>query len=140
MYCGIKKKSYICIVKQRTNKQQQQNKERDKKMKTNEEIKQAYFNLMEQAASEYEAEGKMNDGTRQRLVKGYNWMEQNGFSSEMWEYADENCHTYFMQSIRNEAEGIEERQTRKSLREMHGAYCETMGIRYNAATRQYQTI
>lgn len=103
-------------------------------------IKQSYFNLMEQAGSEYEANGKMEDATRQRLVKGYGWMKANDYTYEMWQFAEENNYDYFMESIRKAAEGITEQPKRRSLREMHGEYCETMGIRYNHATRQYENI
>ena len=90
-------------------------------MKTNEEIKNAYFELMDTASRQYEVNGCMEDVTRERLAKGFAWMIENGYSEDLSNYEDENGYEYFIQPIRNQYYDIKPKKESK-IREIIGKY------------------
>ena len=99
-------------------------------MKTNDEIKNAYFELMDTASRQYEVNGCMEDTTRERLVKGFAWMIENGYSEELSNYEDENGYEYFIQPIRNQYYNIAPKKESK-LREMTGKYYYENDLEYD---------
>lgn len=99
-------------------------------MKTNEEIKNAYFELMDTASRQYEVNGGMEDVTRERLTKGFAWMTENGYSEELGNYEDENGYEYFIQPIRNQYYDIKPKKESK-IRELIGKYYYENDLEYN---------
>lgn len=102
-------------------------------MKTNEEIKNAYKEFFE----DYLLNGDI--AMRERLVNRWTWIEKNGFEKEIKLFADELGAEYLLETIIREALNIIEKPKHK-MAERHAEYCENMGIRYNATTRQYEQI
>lgn len=99
-------------------------------MKTNEEIKNAYFELMDTVSRQYEVNGGIEDVTRERLVKGFAWMTENGYSEELGNYEDENGYEYFIQPIRNQYYNIKPKKESK-IRELTGKYYYENDLEYN---------
>lgn len=107
-----------------------------KTMKTAEEIKNAYKNLFEVYANDFEGTAT---GTFERLVKGWSWIESNNFEKEIEAYAYDEFGTYgesIIESIVKKSAGIVEKPTHK-MAELQGQYEELNSIRYDAVKRTY---
>lgn len=98
-------------------------------MKTNEEIKKAYFEMLDNSY--------MMD-SYERLVKGYGWMVENGYEDDVRNYCEENGLDCVLEIIARRYYNNPMKETR--MASAHAAYCEAMDIRYNQATRQYENI
>lgn len=109
-------------------------------MKTNKQIRDAYFQLLEKAESENFEFGKTTEQTYQRLVKGFGWMEKNGFSRELSDYLEENYqYEYLIEKISNDYYGIDKKKDKKSAK-LLAEYCLNNDVRYNQNTKKYEKI
>lgn len=99
-------------------------------MKSNEEIKAAYFQMLDNSV--------MMD-SYERLHKGYAWMVENGYEEDVRNYCNDNTWLEDIYEIlvrRYYNNPIKESR----MADAHAAYCEATCTRYNAATRQYERI
>ena len=115
--------------------------------KSNEQIFDAYKNLLDKAEREYAEDGKMSETTEKRLINGLKWVEDhsepgdtNSFIRQAERYAEDTGTDYILTKIKRLSAGLtEEKEShRDRMARLQSEYEESQGLVYNPITKRYE--
>lgn len=114
---------------------------------SNEQIFDAYKNLLDKAEREYEENGKMTETTEKRLINGLMWVrdhsepsDSNSFIRQAERYSEDTGTDYILDRIKRLSAGLpEEKEShRDRMARLQYEYAESQGLVYNPITKRYE--
>lgn len=115
--------------------------------KSNEQIFDAYKNLLDKAEREYNEDGKMSETTEKRLINGLKWVkdhseqgDSNSFFKQLDRYAEDTNTDYILTRIMRKAAGLSEEKEshRDRMARLQSEYEDSQGLVYNPITKRYE--